>query len=610
MSNVIIILIAAAVFLARIIWFTVDTEHVKKWTGISFLVAIAGGLVIYGNIDASQFSELPPIAVLRTVVHVSRMFGNAGDSAHDSFVKVVGQNIFTSCFYWIVHFFAYYSVISALILVIGKDILKSFRTWLLRFRDIEIIYGIDDNTLRLGEALCKEGRVALVFVGGGSVPDSYLNRTGALVYSDPDAMQPSDKFIKRLALKDGKRRIRVSALSRDYEKNYSYAHKMMNCLKRANIQPENTELVMFARASSIGNELLALGTDYGYGKVKAFEQTELTARLLTWKYPIADVMSFDDKGRATKDIDVLMVGFGGIGQEILRKLVPVAQFEGSSLHVHIFDSCYEKVNGFFSSRYPGLLENYDIKFEAADARSIRFADYVKEKADRLSLITVEVGNESLGQEITYGIMDILSDNGATLPIYQCYDDKIIRNKKCEDCVTTSVFDKEIMYGRSLDALAKEINHYYCKEGDPEEQWKSCDYFSRMSCCASADYLSGLIRRLGLAKTPADSIGGELLENLARCEHLRWMGFHYAIGYQPMTDDERSERAELYKKDPSINLTKDVVKRRHACLIPWDKIDALSEFETNLTGKKHDYKQVDRDNVKAVCGIINKTEVTE
>lgn len=607
MSNVIIILIAAAVFLALIIWFTVDTEHVKKWTGIAFLVAIGGGLVIYGNIDAAQFSELPPIAVLRTVVHVSRMFGNAGDSAHDSFVKVVGQNIFTSCFYWVVHFFAYYSVISALILVIGKDILRSFRTWLLRFRDVEIIYGIDDNTLRLGEELTKDRRISLIFVGGGNVQDSYINRTGALVYADPDAMQPTDKFIKRLALKGGSRKIRVSALSRDDEKNYSYALKMMRCLERADVQPANTELVMFARAAFIGNELQALGEKYGYGTVKAFEQTELTARLLMWKYPMSEVMTFDDKARAGKDIDILMVGFGSIGQELLRKIVPVAQFEGSSLHVHIFDSAYEKINGFFTSRYPGLMDNYDIEIEAVDARSRRFADYLKEKADRLSLITVAVGKENLGQEITYGIIDILSDCGVELPVYQCYDDKIVRNKKREECVTTSVFDKEIMYGRSLDALSKEINHYYCGEGDPEEQWKSCDYFSRMSCCASADYLSGLIKRLGLSKVSADSIKGELLENLARCEHLRWMGFHYAMGYLPMTAKERDNRAELYKTDTSVNIFKDVTKRRHACLIPWEEIDALSEFETAITGTKRDYKQVDRDNVKAVCGIIGRTD---
>ena len=607
MSSIAIILIAAAVFLALIIWFTEDTEHVKIWTGIAFLVAILGGLCIYGTIDANQFSEIPPIAVLRTVIHVCKMFGNAGDGSHDAFVKIVGESIFTSCFYWIVHFFAYFSVISAVILVIGKDILRSFRTWLLRFREIEIIYGIDDNTLGLGEALKKGRKISLVFVGNGSVNDSYINRTGALVYSDPNAMQPTGKFLKRLGIKGKGRKIRISTLSKDVEKNYSYALKMLKCLEEAGVDPSNTELVMFARAAMLGNELQALGDHYGYGMVKAYDQTELAARLLTWKYPLSDEMTFDDKGKATKDVDILMVGFGGIGQELIRKIVPVGQFEGSSFHVHIFDPAFEKKNGFFSSRYPDLLKKYDIQIEAVDARSERFSEYVKEKAKSLSLITVAVGNEELGQEITYGIIDILADNDVEMPVYQCYKDKIIRNKAREECVTTSVFDKEIMYGQGLNALAKEINHYYCGEGSAEEQWKTCDYFSRMSSCASADYLSGLLKRLGLDKVSPESISGELLENLAKCEHLRWMGFHYAIGYTPMDKKELAERAELYKKGLVPSVAKNAKNKRHACLIPWEEIDELSSLETTLTGRHHDFKQVDRDNVKAVWEIISKQQ---
>ena len=177
MSSVVIILVAAAVFLALIVWFTVDVRHVKKWTGISFLIAIAGGLIIYGAIDADQFKDMPVIAVLRTVVHVGRMFGNAGDGSHDAFVGIVGDSIFTSMFYWLVHFFAYYSVVSALVLAIGKDIVKIFRTWLLRFRDIELIYGINDDSIRLGETLARNRRISLVFVGTGSAAKRPSART-------------------------------------------------------------------------------------------------------------------------------------------------------------------------------------------------------------------------------------------------------------------------------------------------------------------------------------------------------------------------------------------------------------------------------------------------
>ncbi len=598
MSNLLIILISSAVFLALIVWLTVDTDHVKRWTGIAFLIAILGGIFIYGTIDASQFSSMPLIAVLRTVVHVGKMFGNAGDGAHDSFVDIVGDNTFSSAFYWMVHFFAYYSVVSAVILVIGRDIVRGFRTWLLRIHDIELIYGIDDNTISLGEDLIKGRRVSLVFVGKGSVSDSILNRTGALVFGDNDAMNPNAKFIKRISLVKGKGKIRVSVLSDDDEANYAYAMKMLKSFKEADILPSQTELVMFGRAAFIGSEFQALGDHYGYGSVKVYERSELSARLLLWKYPLADTVSFDEKGKATKDVDVLIAGFGAIGQEVLRKVVAQGQFYGSSFHVHIFDPCYEKRNGFFNARYPGILDNYDIKFEAYDARSEKFADYIKDKAEGLSLIVVAVGDEYTGREITNGILDVLELSGTTLPVYQCYAEKIVRNRHKEECVITNVFDSEIMYGTSLDALSKEINHFYYGEGSSEKQWQECDYFSRMSCNASADYLQGLIGRVG---TPDDD---EHMENLARSEHLRWMAFHYSMGYQTMSREERIKRAELYQKDNKVRILKDTTLKRHACLIPWDDLDELSVFENSYTGKNVDYKQMDRENIKAVVGIIS------
>ncbi|WP_026506784.1 hypothetical protein [Butyrivibrio sp. MC2013] len=605
MSNLMIILIAAAVFLALIIWFTVDTRHVKKWTGISFLIAIGGGLIIYGSIDADQFRDMPVIAVLRTVVHVGRMFGNAGDGAHDSFVGVVGDNIFTSVFYWLVHFFAYYSVVSALVLAIGKDIVRGFRTWLLRFRDIELIYGIDDNTIGLGASLIAGRRVSLVFVGKGQISDSFVSRTGALVYDDPDAMGATPAFLKRLSVRAGTGRIRVSAISDDDEANYSYAAGMLGSLEETGIASDNTELVLFARSAMLGAELQAAPDHYGYGDVRVYKREELSARLLTRSYPLSDTVAFDDKGRALGDVDILMVGFGNIGQEILRRLVASGQFEGSSFHVRIFDPACERTDGFFRSRYPGLINAYDIEFEAADGRSRKLTEYIRQHADSLSLITVAVGSPDLSRDISYGIIDVLESCGADLPVYQCYSDRIVRNHRRDICVTTGVYDKDIIYGNHLDALAKEINHYYYGEGSVDEQWKSCDYFSRMSCSASADYLSCLFKRLGLDSNSLGSIDGELMENLAKSEHLRWMAFHYSMGYQAMSNEERQERAERYKEDHSVRICKDTVNKRHACLIPWDELDALSEYENALTGKNIDYKQMDRENIKAVAAIISR-----
>ena len=72
----------------------------------------------------------------------------------------------------------------------------------------------------------------------------------------------------------------------------------------------------------------------------------------------------------------------------------------------------------------------------------------------------------------------------------------------------------------------------------------------------------------------------------------------------MSREECIKRAELYQKDNKVRILKDTTLKRHACLIPWDDLDELSVFENSYTGKNVDYKQMDRENIKAVIGIIS------
>ena len=245
---------------------------------------------------------------------------------------------------------------------------------------------------------------------------------------------------------------------------------------------------------------------YGFGSVKVFERPELVARLLMQEYPICDAVSFDSEGRATEATECLLVGFGRVGQECLRKIVANGQFEGSTFHLAVFDPELENIDGFFKLRY----------------------------------------------------------------------------------------------GR-MDKLAVQINHYYCGENESAaKQWERCDYFSRMSCRASADYINSLLSRLSIGKR---AIEGKLLENLARSEHLRWCAFHYSMGYDRMSDETIKERGRMYLEDKAIRVLKDTKNKLHGCLVPWEELDALSDKESSYTGKKPDYKEMDRENVRIVHDIL-------
>ena len=91
------------------------------------------------------------------------------------------------------------------------------------------------------------------------------------------------------------------------------------------------------------------------------------------------------------------------------------------------------------------------------------------------------------------------------------------------------------------------------------------------------------------------------------------GFSYSIKPEKtcvMPDEEFRARAEKWKRETaekgssSVSLTKDTEKRLHACLIPWEELDDLSEKVSDITGRKMDYKQMDRNNVLAMRDVLS------
>ena len=102
---------------------------------------------------------------------------------------------------------------------------------------------------------------------------------------------------------------------------------------------------------------------------------------------------------------------------------------------------------------------------------------------------------------------------------------------------------------------------------------------------------------------------ETLEHLSVTEHLRWCAFHRVMGYRRMSDAVYQARAERWQRETrelgtsSVRIGKDAERRLHACLIPWEELDALSARENAVTGGHVDYKDMDRENVLALRDIL-------
>ena len=110
-----------------------------------------------------------------------------------------------------------------------------------------------------------------------------------------------------------------------------------------------------------------------------------------------------------------------------------------------------------------------------------------------------------------------------------------------------------------------------------------------------------------------NLSPELLETLGETEHLRWMAFHFVMGYSVMNSEKMEENARILAENQkagiscSARITKDGDNRLHACLIPWEDLNALSQREMELTGRQVDYKQIDKNNVLALTKILQAEE---
>ena len=74
------------------------------------------------------------------------------------------------------------------------------------------------------------------------------------------------------------------------------------------------------------------------------------------------------------------------------------------------------------------------------------------------------------------------------------------------------------------------------------------------------------------------------------------GIQFAAMFAAMEDAYMQARAADIK---------DVAKRIHSCLIPWEALDELSQRENAVTGGDVDYQDLDRQNVLALARLLKE-----
>lgn len=608
MSNYLIVtLIGSGFFLAMLLLLTAKPTLSRWLTAICGTLAVIGGLLLYGSCYMSLMDSFA-VAAVRTLFSVCRMFIGDVDFADVSDASSLTR-AWVVVLFWIIHLFAIYTTSSAAISVIGATALKKAKLWLTRRKDLYLIYGVNENSVRFGQELLSSKNAPVVYVDEN--PEIHLSDTiassGCVLRTDPKAARGERKFLRSIGVSKGSRKIHVFALETDYTKNALYAKALLASFRDLEISSDRISLVIHARDDLSLRNLQVKKDRYGYGFITIYQTQDLVSRLLIQKYPPCKHIRFHAEGAAMEDFEALVVGFGQIGQSVLRSLVMHGQFADSRFRADIFSPDCQDANGYFTNSFPGIFQQYQIHFHPHDGRSKELYAHLAARREKLKYIAVCTGCEKRNDEIAEEISSFVQRMGLQIPIYRCspMGIKAICPQTGETMVDT-IYHPDILSSQSLDRMAMVVNQHYQGAGNALESWMDCDYFSRISCRAFADSIEAILCAAGKTRQQAAqgdwTFSEKHLETLSRMEHMRWCAFHFANGYLPMSPEEYDARAQLYLKEvkstgsSTLRIGKNTDARTHACLVDWEDLDALAAKEAKITGQEKNYKQMDTNNI--------------
>lgn len=614
--TVMIILGTVAIYLALFVHVAFSPKLSQKLIFSAGAVAIVIGLIFYGSCFAAVCDNLV-LAIIKTCSAVCKLFVGEG-SMDDIAGAPLLQYVFVEIIFSALSFLGIFTTAGAAITAIGAGALRKLRVYLQRNRDIAIIQPLNPKTLSFGRELAEKKNTIVVFADENPTPSCVdaAHEFGGVIRSDEDAISGTEGFIRSLGISKTSRKLALYVLADDQFANRQYACQLAESLQRRKIPAQQTSLTIFANEDETQNTIYSNDGTYSFGSILCVSQEQLAARLLMHKAPPWESIRFREDGSAAEDFQALVVGSGKVGQAVIKQLVMNGQFAGSHFKLSVFDPNFPSISGQLRYESRQIFEKYDIDTRSFDARSGEMFDFLQANHEKIKYVVLCTGNDITNRDVARQLSHFFTSHDCHLPIHIC-SRRGLQRITANSIERWDIFASQVLCSDDMDKLAMLLNHSYCgNDKTPRENWDSCDYFSRMSSRASADFAPAFLKMAGL---PADAVPEgswytpQQLENMAISEHDRWCAFHYCMGFRGMTEEEYAERCRIYKEEKAKNpasryrIGKDIPKRIHSCLIPWEQLDALSDAENAVTGGNVDYKQMDRNNVLTLPDLLKSAK---
>lgn len=349
-----------------------------------------------------------------------------------------------------------------------------------------------------------------------------------------------------------------------------------------------------------------------------FNEADIIATQLIRDYPPVKYIDVDTgSAAATKDYEVMMIGFGKNGRAMLRKTIEFGQFVGSRYHAIVVDKAIKQKIGSFNATYPAITKNYDIEAVEDYASSDTFFNLLVERSATLKQIIISLADDSLNVRRAIEIHKILAANGRKdidiIVVTRSNENfDYIHNSRNFSSIHCIGRNRDI-YTESIivnDALAVEAiathNHYNAKRPvEKQESWRTLASHKQQSNISVSLHIPTKLALMGLDDNSLKRFATkdeyisflrsnkDRYDNLARTEHLRWNAFHFTRGWQ------------LWQPCPENSAgrdTGDKVRKLHICLVDWDSLSALDIHQGQKEGTYQGYDYDNSDNIWEVKNL--------
>jgi len=357
---------------------------------------------------------------------------------------------------------------------------------------------------------------------------------------------------------------------------------------------------------------------YTNAEIHIFNQSDLTAGQFVKKHPMLNSPNIKidyEKLHVIGEFNVLFLGFGWQGEELLKKCVCDSQFVGSTFRATIIDKDFETLHGDYPVLFDECIKHYNLQFRPEKIGSKALYEWLDIQIHKFNRIIIALGSDKINIDTAEKITKLLYKKGITNTKEIVF--ALIQKLKSYSGDFTSfgnleeIYTKEMIVNEEEDAIAKMVNYVYYRDDVPlfeefteenkkniETIWRETSLFDKDSSRAVARNIDNILEIV--KKKNFSNLDQAEMDIIAENEHLRWNAFHFVSGIRKWELNEiNNNNAKL--RDNNKNLLK------HGCLVPFSELDKITKKVRNLGNVKEDFAESDRRIVRHFPLFVQEVE---